>query len=268
MNSIIKSLSEYIDFLRHYDEQVEKKRERNRYDMFLFRGQRNAKHSLVPRIGRPVIGPFRMCLKGKSKRALLEVEETMFDSFSRLGHPYLHNKPEVSLARLAIAQHYGLPTRLLDWTANALAALWFAVKEPAEKKQRGAVWVFNPRDEDFVNEKEESAPFIIKRVAVYRPKSVATRVAAQAGCFTVHSFSKINRRFESLENDSQLGKRIEKIEVHPDAFWDLRDQLERCGVSDLTLYPDLEGVCRFISWNHSFFADEEKHAPDYVALNK
>ena len=45
---------------------------------------------------------------------------------------------------LTLMQHYGLPTRLLDWSESPLVALYFALSSDEDAKADAAVWVLNP----------------------------------------------------------------------------------------------------------------------------
>ena len=104
----------------------------------LFRGQ-NTDKCLLPRIMRLAKE------KGIRPRALENIERKMLERFRRESVAILPGARDLtSWELLSIAAHRGMPTRLLDWTGNALAALWFAVStDPPEGEDRGVVWVVN-----------------------------------------------------------------------------------------------------------------------------
>lgn len=87
----------------------------------LFRGQ-NADQPLLPRIVRLAMK------KGIPLADVTSLERAMLERFRRESAPMLGSATgETDWQLLSIAQHQGMPTRLLDWTSNALAGLWFAV---------------------------------------------------------------------------------------------------------------------------------------------
>ncbi|WP_210442781.1 FRG domain-containing protein [Vibrio crassostreae] len=91
-------------------------------EQWWFRGQSDAEHKLLPGLFRPVSGKFYD-------------ENKLIDEFVRM-HPEAREKHVDILELLTYAQHYGLPTRLLDWTENALVALYFACNGEEDKDGR------------------------------------------------------------------------------------------------------------------------------------
>lgn len=248
-----------------YTELISRLKAKNNQDLILFRGHQDCAWPLLPKVGRPGTR-----LKGGKQSDLASVEERLFDNFKRFALPFLHVKPEDDLDWLAIAQHHGLPTRLLDWTSNALAALWFAVRSSPVMsdggQQPGVVWVLNPANRDFLEGTSTVRPFGISQLKVYRPRHITPRLIAQAGYFTLHPLDLSISRFMPLRKDPTLGGDLVEIRIPPGVFCDLRDDLERLGVSDLSMFPDLDGICRFITWNNSLLEDEQD--PPNSLLNR
>lgn len=94
-----------------------------------FRGHADESWKLIPSVGRFKIKPP----EGQKETVLwkeyeIEYEKQILMTFRRQAPPYLDSTPRNDLEWLLLAQHHGLPTRLLDWTANPLVALYFAVE--------------------------------------------------------------------------------------------------------------------------------------------
>lgn len=245
MERKIESVSE---FLRCIEEAKEVKDANGSREDFIYRGQREDM-PLIPRLGR--IHPH-----GKRE----EIEQLMFAEFKRTCVALTDYKPENDWDFLAIAQHHGLPTRLLDWTHNALAALWFAVeKEPTRidgKNQDAVVWMLKTLVKDFIDCEREKSPFGNKTTRIYRPRVVTTRIAAQNGLFTVHHLRPKSQNFIQFENHKDFKSRFRKILIDASSFPKIRKHLHGCGVNKATLFPDLGGLCGHLEWRYTAFPEE------------
>lgn len=109
----IDSLSEYIKLFEQLSNNVNL--------ITLFRGQ-NIDKPLIPKIARHVY-----------KKSRTVSENLMFNEFELSSLPFLDKIKYSKLEMLTIAQHYGVPTRLLDWTENILTALFLQLKNTNQK---------------------------------------------------------------------------------------------------------------------------------------
>jgi FRG domain len=124
------------------------------------------------------------------------LEVAVFKIFKSYSHPYLdNNKPASESEWMALAQHHGCPTRLMDWTRNPLVALFFATeRDDRYEADEAVVWCY--RNFDWYDEESSYKKYhrsairylsLQTRTKAYSPKHISPRIAAQAGCFTLHS---------------------------------------------------------------------------------
>jgi hypothetical protein len=133
-----------------------------------FRGESNNNYLLKPKVGR--------------SRYALEDEINMFEHFKRRSNMFV--KANNDFEWLALAQHHGLPTRLLDWTSNPLVACFFAINSKSENTAR--IYCLDNCENDYVNLEKESSPFSVERIKLLHPPIVTNRIELQKGLFSIH----------------------------------------------------------------------------------
>lgn len=239
----IDSIQDYVALV---DEAKTAEENNDNESDFLFRGQPQD-WSLRPKLA-------RLALKGEVK----SIEKLILDKFRRASLPLSEFKPEDKWDLIALAQHHGLPTRLLDWTSSALAALWFAVKDPPikvkGKKQNGVVWILKPEVSDYRT--DNYSPLSNKITKIFRPRVISRRISAQSGAFTVHKFN-ANGHVIRLETHGQFSKKLIKVTVPHKEFSQIRHRLNILGVNHSTIFPDLDGLCAHLQWRYSHYDDEQ-----------
>jgi len=237
----IASLSDYIDFVKATSSEG---------NIILFRGQRED-FDLLPKIAR---------LKTRGK--VTDTEQRMIDDFKRRSIPFLTVDIKDEWNWLALAQHHGLATRLLDWTPNPLAALWFAVEKLPVEDHPGVIWIYEPKQDDIVVKKDGTSPFMGTLTQVFQPDHIASRIVAQGGWFTVHKYQSATKgrpeRFIALNNLPRAKPLMKKLIIPAASFATLRQELNRCGINSSSIYPGLDGLCSHIQWTNSLLDDEQE----------
>jgi len=200
-------------------------------DEWIFRGQREFGWDLIPRIDRMEFKNYRVFRTPPWRRE--QHEQRLLIDFQKGARPHVSVEPTKWWEWLAIAQHHGLTTRLLDWTANPLAALFFAVEE-LESQGDSAVWCYHHEGKSWMSE-ENHDPFKIREVTSFRPPHVTPRITVQAGCFTAHPEP------PDVDDEHWHGERV-RIRVTRDSRLGLRRDLAKLAVTRATLFPDLDGL--------------------------
>jgi len=225
---------------------------------FWFRGNANIEYDLRP-------SALRYMTPSKRDRAL-----NLLDDFKRFGELKLPKPPndDEKFKWVQLARHYGLPTRLLDWTRNASIALYFACEKDEDKD--GAIFIINPidlnrkafpRDARIFDPNRDAALIQDyldlggKRTETNRLKTIAInptwnseRIMLQQGVFTLHG-SKYFTLTNTLEN--KQASSLVHYKVENENKENLLEELERVGINEMSIFPELEHMCHYLKWREN-----------------
>jgi FRG domain-containing protein len=163
---------------------------------------------------------------------------------------------------LALGQHHGLPTRLLDWTYSPYVALHFATQNTAKYDRDGVVWCLDytraheqlPEELKAVLRAEgaqvfttellaEAAPELrdLERydagfVLFVEPPSFDSRIVNQYALFSV--VSSPGTRLEEL---------AQRVVIPAELKWEVRDKLDQANITERVLFPGLDGISRWLA---------------------
>jgi FRG domain len=195
---------------------------------WIFRGHADAGWRLKPKAGRP---PF------------LGHEQTPFEDWKLRAIEHLPAHIVSDWDWLAIAQHHGLATRLLDWTTNPLNAAYFAVRE----RRPGPAVIHAARFESpsvSLVQARYAGPLDFDRVAVFRPRGVVPRIVRQGGLFTIHGPPSRSLEDYARKRLATLDRIIIAESYRPR----LLAELARYGIHSASLFPDLDGLSSYLNW--------------------
>jgi hypothetical protein len=206
------------------------------------RGQTHSNWGLLPGEYRPPVP--------------LDADE-MRSEFQLKSWPLLQSLPKGDWEWYFLMQHYGLPTRLVDWSMGSLIGLYFALKDNIGEAP-AAVWLLDPWE---LNKKSTGKAELLlttdKGVNAYLPPLFAKspklpdtpiaivppynspRITVQRGAFTVHG--KNRKGLEQI-----FTKRLHKIEIPATHTVKMKRDLRAAGINEFTVFPDLDGLCREI----------------------
>lgn len=233
----INSIRELIDALNRTMQQNE---------IVWFRGQADSEWQLAPSLSRSSRG--------------IESEITLIKRFRQNAIPLSKMKPFTEWEWLFLMQHYGLPTRLLDWTESPLVGLFFAVESQQHLDKDGALWCLLPVElnanagisynlsveipcfevDDTLNN------YLPSRIAQERTSSLRPvaamamrdnpRVFAQLGSFTITHREQTT--IESVGDQNHIWRFI----IPSEAKETIKRELAYLRITRLTLFPELENV--------------------------
>ncbi len=226
-----------------------------------FRGHSKRSYNLEPGVYRDAFTKQLGQVSGADEEeSRLELERQMLQEFRSLSASELN--PDRIVHLYFTAQHYGMPTRLLDWTSNPLAALFFACK--SHPSEDGEVVLMQPSQilptpatdadagkyvhsmrhpfvEDAIGQMFWEKPVIPRKPVILplRPDTVAGRISKQSSLFTLHM-----HKASSVTNPTLV-----RVKVNAKAKPEILIELRRLNINQYTVYNDLDHLSKEIRMN-------------------
>ena len=222
-----------------------------------YRGVGSLNHKLIPSLYRHP--------KKTTAEDLLRLESEILTRFQERAVPYLTSPIGTPWEYFFLMQHFGVPTRLLDWTENPFIGLFFALssakKNPNEEYiEAAAVWVLSP---DTWNRKVFSHvsyegsvmsanheylklyPTVdppVQPAAIFGIHN-SSRIVAQRGVFTIFG-KNVKSMKEIYESESFEEDTLRQIVIPADCIEPMFKKMLNMGFTDAVVFPDLEGLAR------------------------
>jgi hypothetical protein len=224
-----------------------------------FRGHDDFSYKLAPSL-------FRHPTKTQPKD-VFSLEKDLFSRFKQRSIPFLQEPAGSDLDYLFVMQHFGVPTRLLDWTENPFIALFFALHSSLKKDCDAAFFtlaamkwnelllgettseikIFDTRDDILINGYKIGPKDLWGQkvpVSIFGNYN-SPRIVAQKGTFVIFGVE-TKSMDEIADSRADLQPVLRKYTIPKSKKRDLFSSLLGIGVTDTSVYPDLEGLGREI----------------------
>lgn len=224
-----------IDSINSYIRNVLDEINRNEDKEVIFRGHAVSSWELKPSIGRRVYDK--------------EIERKIFYQFKRQYYSYTEERPNTDMELLFLAQHYGLPTRLLDWTYNPMVALYFACESGENDNEDGSIYSYALAANSLYDSNNDSHSLktlddimAMKNAIFVIPDYTDARYKNQKALFLLSD--KPNKIFTFPGPPKYLIKKESKSQI--------RHDLALIGFDKTLVYPMLDSLCSDIKGRCSF----------------
>ena len=223
---------------------------------FAFRGVGDARHDLrsgLSRLGEPA----------------RQLEPHILRNFRRYAHA-MSTMADSPWDWLALAQHHGVPTRLLDWTYSPFVAMHFATELTEYFDRDGAIWSI-----DYVKT-NDLLPKVLRTILEEERAEAFTAEMLMKAASSLPEFDKLARKpflvfFEPASLDERIVNQFalfsllssptvaldDWLATHPDVMrrivipaslkWEIRDKLDQANITERVLFPGLDGLGRWLA---------------------
>ena len=201
---------------------------------FIYRGAPKYSYDLRPRIARKIATP----INPEDEERFYDEERKRFEIFKAKALSYASHTARSDWEWLTLAQHYGIATRLLDWTENPLVALYFcalhttdSLGNPAYSDEDGVLYACHPTD---AYPADAKSPFANDKHGLLVAPHLTQRLIAQAAVFTIH-----HKPWEEFVDPHH---EIWKVRITKEFKKELVQVLPRYGFSRKTMYADFDSA--------------------------
>jgi len=126
---------------------------------------------------------LRLVKNKKRIKDFFKIENLIFNQFKE-NYNHLYKKDLNNWEIISLGQHYGLPTRLIDWTKNPLIALWFAFEQEKNNENNRVVYGLVVENDSLVNFQKDKL-FNSRFIKVFEPKPFDKRIINQESWFSI-----------------------------------------------------------------------------------
>jgi len=241
MEIIEKSFNSADEFLKYLSAQNDSK-------IRLFRGQMND-WSLNSKL-------LRLVRDKKQEKDFFKIERKIFNKFKK-NYKLFYKTKLNNWDLLSLGQHYGLPTRLIDWTINPLIALWFAFEKEKENEKDRVVFGLVVEEDNIVDFQSDEL-FGVRFIKIFEGKCFDNRVINQESWFSIQPpkiFGKGGdglphlNDYNSLNEDEHFEGYLIKFKFKNLLRMEILEKLDKNGINSMKIFPDLTGLCKMIEMN-------------------
>ena len=189
----------------------------------IYRGHSSTLYELKPSIGRT--------------RYNSKMEKDIFHKFKQQYYSYTDQRPESDIELLFLAQHYGLPTRLLDWTYNPMIALYFSCEKNDDVD--GCIYSIDLHNAHFLDSENSETPLrsiddimSIEKPMYIVPNYTDLRYKNQKSLFLLCNLPQ--KKFTFAKAQYIIKKECKQL---------IRKELALLGYDKTNVYPLLDSLC-------------------------